>query len=381
MDNLSGIKMHTPGPGNIPWFIRLASVAQVAHHRDAFFKKIYFELQRNLQCIFKTKDPVLVMTCSGTGVMESVVKNIVNTNDSVLIIDTGKYSHRWVDILNVSNVKKVSVIRSNIEGGLVPYVNIETALSNIFPRFVFVSHCETSTGITYDLERLSRLCKKNGAKMIVDAMATVGVQPLYKDEWDIDVVISASHKGFMNAPGLGLVSIKEEYLNSNSLESDTLYFDYKSHFKYRYLGTTPNSPATSLVLGVHAATKYICKEGVENVWQRHKKCAEMCRAGVLALGLKIFSCDSYGNGVTAVVTPEGIISSEIINYMKNEFGILIANGQDELRDKIFRLGHIGAVLPTDIIHLITALEMTLCRLKGETYKAKGTIAVWNTFSK
>ncbi|EAR4523562.1 alanine--glyoxylate aminotransferase family protein, partial [Salmonella enterica] len=188
MNNLSDIRMHTPGPGNIPWFVRLASISQIAHHRDSFFKEIYSELQSNLQCIFKTSDPVLIMTCSGTGVMESVVKNIVNADDSVLVIDTGKYSHRWADILKISNIK-VSVIKSNVEGSLVPYINIETALSNVYPRFVFVSHTETSTGVTYDLQRLSQLCKKKGSKLVVDAMATVGVQPLYKDEWDIDVVI------------------------------------------------------------------------------------------------------------------------------------------------------------------------------------------------
>lgn len=378
MNNLSDIRMHTPGPGNIPWFVRLASISQIAHHRDSFFKEIYSELQSNLQCIFKTSDPVLIMTCSGTGVMESVVKNIVNADDSVLVIDTGKYSHRWADILKISNIK-VSVIKSNVEGSLVPYINIETALSNVYPRFVFVSHTETSTGVTYDLQRLSQLCKKKGSKLVVDAMATVGVQPLYKDEWDIDVVISASHKGFMNAPGLGFVCIKQEYLNR--LSSNSLYFDFKSCSKYRDLNTTPNSPATSLILGVHAATKYMCQEGVENVWKRHKKCAEICRAGIKAIGLKTYSCDSFGNGVTAVVAPEGIPSSKIIAYMKEEFGIMIANGQDDLKDKIFRLGHIGAVIPIDIIQLITSLEMTLCQITGETYKAKGTIAAWNEFSK
>ncbi|SFC19249.1 pyridoxal-phosphate-dependent aminotransferase family protein [Pragia fontium] len=381
MAHFNELKIHTPGPGNIPLPVRLASISDILHHRDERFKNIYSELQSNLQYIFQTQDPILLMPSSGTGMMESVVANLVSQNDTALIIDSGKYSHRWIDILKKHNVKNISILTCP-SGESIPLINIETAMRNVCPDFVFVSHCETSTGLVVDVKQLSEKCKEAKAKLVVDAMATIGVQPLLKDEWKIDVVISASHKGFMNPPGLAFICASRELIEKSTEISQTVYFDYYSHLINGDNQTTPNSTATSLILGVHAATNAMVAEGIEPIWERHKFCANLCRKGIQAMGLELYCReDEMGNAVTVAKLPDSLCAQDIINNLKERFHIMIANGQDHLKGKVIRIGHIGAVTPEDILHLLTALEITLCLLQSRKYEAIGLIAAWNEYIK
>ncbi|AJR05306.1 aminotransferase class V-fold PLP-dependent enzyme [Photobacterium gaetbulicola] len=357
---MSETKMFTPGPGNVPLGVHLASIKSSTHHRTKEFKELFDRIQRKLQYVFQTKNDVLLLSSSGSGAMESVVSSLINEGDDIVVLSAGKYGDRWIHLCDAYKAKTRSIVADG--EGTFDLESVEEVISHLRPKYVFVTHCETSTGITHDIRSISKICKKYGSLIIVDAMTTVGVEPVLTDEWSLDVVISSSQKGFMNPPGLSFITLSDKAWKNVKPKDHYSYWNLNIIRESSKDLTTPNTPPFSLLFGLDYALDKMETEGLNEIWKRHLICAECCRVGIEKLGFDLFHKKNLSSALTAVKLPEGDQMSDLLVNLKSKFDFMVASGQGELKNKIIRVGHIGSTKPIDIITLLSAMELVLAEL-------------------
>ncbi|MGV8082340.1 MAG: pyridoxal-phosphate-dependent aminotransferase family protein [Coriobacteriia bacterium] len=372
----------TPGPTPVPAEVLLAQARPMIHHRTPDFSAILRNAVDDLKDVFQTKESdVLLLACSGTGVMESAIANCFCAGDKVIVARNGKFGDRMVQI---SQVYGLNVIDLRYEWTqVVRPEDIATALAeNPDARGVIVTQSETSSGVLNDVEAIGRIVKEYpDCVLIVDSITGIGAVDCKTDEWGLDVVMTGSQKGLMLPPGLAALTVSPKawraYQRSNLPK---FYFDWKKYAKNLEKDTTPFTPPVSLIIGLGEALKLMKEEGIENVIARHAKLAEATRQGCEALGLKLFAPpEGRGSAVTPVWVPEGIDGKAIVKIMKDKYGVTIAGGQDDYTGKIFRIGHLGYFGEFDIITTLAALEMTLAGLGYEFERGAGIKAAETVF--
>ncbi len=319
-------------------------------HRSRDFIQLYKIIEEKLKRIFKTNNRILVITSSGTGGMEACVCNFVNNNDCVLVIEGGKYGKRWTEILRSYNI---SPLRLELEWG-----------KNISPEFlekylkkidnldvVFLTHCETSTGILFDIETITRTIKKFfKCIIIVDAISTLGTTELNTDEWDLDVVVSVSQKGLLGPSGLSFLSVN--YRALEKLKTGNLpkyYFDLKKYLEYAEKRQTPFTPGSIQLLYLKESLDFIEMFGIENVFGEIEKFASKFRDGLSKLGYTFFP-ESPASCITVINVRKK--PEEFINVLNEKHNVIVANGQGILKDRVVRVSHIGLFTETQIEYLI-----------------------------
>lgn len=352
-------RLFTPGPTPIPETVMLKMAEPIIHHRNPEFNEILTRVNQNLKYLFQTEQPVLTLTCSGTGGVESTFVSLFSPGDKIIASNGGKFGERWVKMPKVFGL---NVVEIKVEWGKAPTEEqIMTALkANPDTKAVYLTHSETSTGAATDVKALSKLIHENSNALVcVDGITAVGAHEMRFDEWGIDVCVTGSQKGLMIPPGLAFVALSKRAIET--METSKLpkfYFDLRKAVKSYADNDTPWTPAVSLVIGVDAALQQIRAEGIENVWARHKRLANAIRAGVVGAGLKLFS-EFPSFAVTPVWVPEGVEWKQFNKILKGKYGITIAGGQDDFTGKIFRISHLGYYDELDMITMIGALEMTL----------------------
>jgi aspartate aminotransferase-like enzyme len=356
----------TPGPTQVPEKSLLRQAEPIIHHRSPAYTKLLLEVIGGLKYVFQTENDVLLFTSSGTGAMESAVANLFSEGDKVLIASTGNFGERWVKISQAFGLN-VRVLDYGW-GGEVNPDEVKKALDeDVDLKGVLMTHSETSTGVVNDLKAVSEITRgREEVTLVVDAVSSLGACELRTDEWGVDVVVSGSQKALMSPPGLSCVAISEKawrFVDKSTLPK--FYFDYKA-YKKKLSGESPQNPytpAVSTVVALSESLRMIKREGIENVWKRHKVIAKAAREGVKAMNLELFSPDRDESViVTAVNTPSNVGASDVIKIMREEYGIWVAGGQGELKGKIFRIGHCGYYSPSDIVMVLSALERTLLKL-------------------
>ena len=354
----------TPGPTMIPPSVLEIMSRQIIHHRTAAFEATYEGVEEDLKLLYQTKNMVLMFASSGTGAMESAVANLFCPGDKVLVVSIGSFGERFGEICKVYGL---DVVKLSYEWGEAADVNqIKDILDNDIKkeiRAIFITHNETSTGVTNDIEAVGKLTKGTDRLLIIDAISSMGGLELKTDEWGLDVVVTGSQKGLMCPPGLAYASVSDKAWAA--CERSTLpkfYFDYKK-FKKGFLGqgqNPPFTPAVSLILGQAEALRIMKEEGFQNVYDRHRKLALATQAGVMAMGLELFATKEISSFIiTAVKAPEGIEIGKVIKTMNQKYDIIVAGGQKHLKGKIFRLGHCGYVDRFDLMRGFSALELAL----------------------
>ncbi|HEV8538590.1 MAG TPA: alanine--glyoxylate aminotransferase family protein [Bacteroidota bacterium] len=352
-------RLFTPGPTPVPEKVMLKMAEPIIHHRSPEFNEIINRVNQNLKYLFQTSQPVLTLTCSGTGGVEATFVSIFSPGDTIISVNGGKFGERWVKMprafgLNVFEIK--------VEWGKSPTPSqIEEALS-LHPgaKGVYLTHSETSTGAATDVRALSKIIRENSSALVcVDGITAIGAHELRFDEWGIDVCVTGSQKGLMIPPGLAFVALSERAIAAMATSMlPKYYLDLRKALKSYEANDTPWTPAASLIIGVDVALGMIRAEGIENVWERHKRMAEAIRSGVGAMGLKLFSTTpSYA--VTPVWIPEGVEWNSFNAALKNSYGITVAGGQDEYAGRIFRISHLGYYDEVDMVGVIAALERAL----------------------
>lgn len=355
-----------PGPTPVPESVMLDIAKHPIGHRSSEFSSILEEVYTNLKYVFQTQNDVYMFTSSGTGAMCAALENLINEGDKVLSLVIGNFGNRWAKIAESRGaiVEKIEVPAGEIINPevLKKRLNEDT---NKEIKIVTLTHSETSTGAANDIKTLCSIIKEHGALSVVDGVTSVCAMPCKPDEWGIDVLVSGSQKGFMIPPGLAFLTANEKaWKVYEQCKHPSFYFDWAAHKKAVKDNSTPFTPAVNLIVGLNTALKMIKEEGIENVNARHKRHALALRAAIRALNLKLLVDDdtkaSYA--ITSILPPKGISIPDIRKTLKEDYDIVVANGQNQLKDKIFRMGTLGFVCDRDLIASVGALEATLLKL-------------------
>ncbi|MEK7850163.1 MAG: alanine--glyoxylate aminotransferase family protein [Candidatus Omnitrophota bacterium] len=352
----------TPGPTPLPPEICEALSRPIIHHRTPQFQLVLKEAAEGLKNVFQTKNDVFILTSSGTGAMEAAVVNLLSWGDKALVVQGGKFGERWTELCEAYGIKPIVI---DVEWGkaldpavLKEYLDKEPAI-----KAVFVTHCETSTGVTFDIEGFGKVIKDTEVVLVVDAISGLGAIDLQMDAWNVDVVVSGSQKGFMLPPGLGFIAVsKKAWKLVEESQCPKYYFGLKAAKKAYDKTDTPFTPAIGLVIALNEVLKMMKTEGLDNIFARHKKLADATRAAMLALDLELFSPSAASDGVTAVKVPGGIDGEKLVKAMRDEYGVTIAGGQGEMKGKLFRIAHMGYMSEFDIILGIACLEKVLKKM-------------------
>ena len=249
-------------------------------------------------------------------------------------------------------------------------------------KAVFITHCETSTGVTTDVKAIADVVKNTDAVLVVDAISSLGVIDLKMDEWEVDVVVSGSHKGFMLPPGLSFIAINDKALQLvEDSKSPRYYFDLRKSKKAAAKTDTPFTPAIGIIIALNESIHGIKKKGLEKSFQYYEKLAEGTRAAALALGLTLLPDEScISNVLTAINLPGEIDSGQVVKIMRDTHGISIAGGQAQLKGKIIRIAHMGCVSEDDILTGLSYLEKVLSELGYQFDSQAGVNAAKQVFS-
>ena len=353
-----------PGPTPVPESALIEMAKHPMAHRSKEFSNILKEVYEDLKYVFQTKNDVFLFTASGTGAMCAALENIVNEGDKVLCLVIGNFGARWAKI---AESRGAEVIKLEVPLGEVikPQMLEEALNKNKDIKIVTLTHSETSTGAANDVKTLCSIIKKYGALSVVDGITSLCAMEFKTDEWNIDVALSGSQKGFMIAPGLSFLTASEEAFKMHEkCKYPSFYFNWKEHKKSLAKDTTPFTPAVNLITSLHASLKMIKEEGIENVNKRHKKLSLALRAAIKTIGLKLFVEDdnNASYAITSILPPEGITVPDIRKTLKDDYDIIVANGQGSLENKIFRIGTLGFVCERDLIMAVGALEASLIKL-------------------
>ena len=373
-------RLFTPGPTPLPERVLRAMHAQPIYHRSEEFRALASRIRTGLRHLFQSSGPALILTCSGTGGMESTFVSLFSPGDTVIAVNGGKFGERWVAMARALGLKAIEV--RTAWGEAVTSDEILRVLKH-HPeaRAVYLTYSETSTGTAIQLKSIAQVIREHSEALIcVDAVTAAGALELRCDSWGIDVCVTGSQKGLMLPPGLALVALGQRAVAATErARLPKFYFDLRQALEADRRGDTPWTPAIALVCGLEEALAMIREEGLEAAWGRHARIAAGVRSGVRALGLELFS-RSPSNAVTAVRIPDGIAWRELRQAIDVEGGVTLAGGQGDYAGKIFRIGHLGYVDEMDILCLIGALELALVRLGVPLRAGQGVAAAQQTLA-
>jgi aspartate aminotransferase-like enzyme len=365
-----------PGPTPVPEQVLSAMAKHPIGHRSGDFGKIVAEVTQNLKWLHQTENDVLILAASGTGAMEAGIINFLSPGDRVLVGTNGKFGERWAEVTDAYGLQTE---RLSVDWGkpLDPEAFRQRLESDTDKQIkaVIVTHSETSTGVINDLKTISSYVKAHGALMMADTVTSLGATSVPMDEWGLDVVASGSQKGYMIPPGLGFVAVSAKAWEAyKTAKLPRYYLDLGKYRKSSAKDTTPFTPAINLFYAMQAALRMMKAEGLENIFARHERLRQAARAAVKGLNMPLYAADECGSPAITAVMPNGVDAEQIRSVMRKRFDIALAGGQDHLKGKIFRIGHLGFVSDRDLLTAIAALEATLQELGYDSFTPGAGIA-------
>jgi aspartate aminotransferase-like enzyme len=370
-------RLFTPGPTPLLPAAQTAMASFTAHHRTADFRALFQRVLTDMKEFIGTQNDVLVLACSGTGVMEASVSNLTSPGDKVLVLTAGKFGERWTGL--------AKAFGCNVEVLSAPYgetFSLNDIRAKLTPdvRAVFVQATESSTGVRHDVQGIAKIVRANGNSnnskedtlLVVDAITGLGTTHLDVDGWGVDVIIGGSQKALMIPPGLAYCAVSERaWRRMDTTTSPRFYFDLRKERKAAAKGESAYTPPTSLFAALGAALEFIREmgkgdlaKGRDTLVDNAELCAEMTRTGAQAVGLKLYAA-SPAAALTAICSPDEIDSGKIIKEFRESFDAVVANGQGEMKGQLFRIAHIGYYDYLDTIGILGALEHVLARCTGK----------------
>ena len=356
-------RLFTPGPTPLLPAAQFAMAAADMHHRTPEFRALYQKVLAQLKVFVGTQNDVLLLSSSGTGAMEAAVSNLTSPGDRVLVLTAGKFGERWVGLAKAFGCE-VDVVESPY-GQTFDLAQVRKALKPEH-RAVLMQGTETSTAVRHDVEAVARIIKEAGSEalLVVGGITGLGTTHFDVDGWGIDILIGGSQKAVMIPPGLAYLSVSEKaWAAMEKSKNPRYYFDLRKERKNAVKGESAYTPAVALIAGLGAALDYIAgqaggdlEKGRIALVNNAEVNAAATRAGLAALGFKLFAPTAPGAAATAVSVPEGMDSGDVVKALKTRFAIVPANGQGEMKGKIFRIAHLGFFDYLDTIALIAAME-------------------------
>jgi aspartate aminotransferase-like enzyme len=352
-----------PGPTPVPEAVLAELSLPPIGHRSGAFKKVLEDVQPKLRWIFQTQREVFIYSASGTGAMEGAISNVLNAGEAMAVFACGVFSSRWADI---AKTLEIDVRLCQVPDGQATTPEaVEAFLTS--PEGQGVSavcfiHNETSTGVLNPLKALCDVVKRlvPEALILVDTVTSLGATDFKMDAWGVDVAVSGSQKGFMLPPGLAfLVASERAMAKHKQVSRPGFYFNFAKYEKSQSDFQNPYTPALTLIRGLNVALDLMQQEGLDGIYRRHDINKTMTRSAIKALGLPLFVPDeAYASpSVTSVLPMPGTDAEKYRSLLREQFNITVAGGQKDLKGKIFRIGHLGAIFPRDVLTVISALEV------------------------
>jgi len=364
-----------PGPTNLPQPVCEALAQPTIYHRGQQFAQLLEMCVEGLKPVFGTESDVLVLTSSSTGAMEAGIVNFLSPGDAVIAIDTGKFGQRLGEIADAFGA---DVTWLKVEPGRAASADVLDALcTQVAPKAVLFVQNETSTGVCQDVAALSEVANDHSALVMVDAVSSLGGLPFQMDEWSVDVVMSGSQKALMLPPGLAFVAVSERaWQAAERARMPRYYFDLQAARQSTAKGQTPYTPNVNMIMALAEVISLLQAEGLPAVYRRHQQMGQATRAAIQALGLALFADPEFASDVvTAVQSPEGLDSTDLVKRVRDDHNILISGGQGELKGKIFRIGHLGCAGIEQIRRTMKAVAASLVNLGYDCAEQAATEAI------
>lgn len=357
-------RLFTPGPTPLLPAAQYAMAAANVHHRTNEFHALYQSVLKDTQAFIGTKNDVVMFASSGTGMMEAAMANLTSPGDKVLVLTAGKFGERWRALAHAYGCKVEEV--SAPYGQTFDLQQVKEKLTHGV-RAVFMQATDSSTGVRHDVEAVSELTRKGDTLLVVDAITGLGTTDLDADGWGLDLIMGASQKALMVPPGLSYCAVSERaWKRMDSSKNPRFYFDLRKERKSAAEGESSYTPAIALIAALGASYDFIRQmgggdlaAGRDALVRNAEMCAEMTREAALALRLQLFAEDSPSAAVTSIIPPAGIDAGAIVKGFQDEFGVIISDGQAEMKGKMFRLAHLGYFDYMDTLATIGALEQVL----------------------
>ncbi len=362
-------RLFTPGPTPLLPAAQTAMAAANIHHRTADFRALYARVLDDLRTFIGTRNDVIMMASSGSGAMEAAVTNLTSPGDKVLVLTAGKFGERWTEL-----AKAYGCVPEIVSAPYGDTIDISWVAARLGPgiRVVYMQATESSTGARHDVEEVARLVRESGhdTLLVVDAITGLGTTRFDIDDWGVDVIIGGSQKAVMVPPGLAYCAVSERaWSRMAGAKSPRYYFDLRKERKAAAKGESAFTPAIALVAALGAALDFIRQmgggdlaRGREELIANAEIAAEMTRTAAKALGLKLFASVPAA-ALTAISAPDGISSDVFVKAFRERFDAVVANGQGEMKGKLFRIAHLGYYDYLDTIGIIAALEQVMAQVK------------------
>ena len=358
--------LRVPGPTPVPPEVMEAQAHQMINHRGPEFAAIVKRVSLRLQYFFQTTSPVMTFPAVGTGGQESAVVNLFSPGEHVVAITIGNFGER---IAKIAEAYSLNVTRVEFPWGQAADPNVVEERLKALPPFrgVLMTHNETSTGVTNDVQTLTALIRRINpdALIVVDAVSSLSAIPLDMDAWDIDVVFTGSQKGWMAPPGVMMLSASPRAIEaSKTAKLPRFYFNWKSTLKSLEAWQHPVTSPISLFYALDVALEMMLAEGREAIIERHTRAGAYVRQRAQDVGLKLLATDPEraSNTVTAIMMPEDIEFKALNKKLREQDAVVIASGQDHMAGKIFRVGHLGFFSEQDLEQAMNAVETRLHEL-------------------
>ena len=356
-------QLRIPGPTPLPERVIRAMSRPMIDHRGPEFAALHKEVAAGVKEVFGTTSAdLLILSSSGTGSIESAVANLVSPGDKVIVCTCGVFGDRFADIAAAYGATAIKLAADWGEP-IEPARLSEALAANPDAGVVFLTHNETSTGVTNPLVALATVAREANRLVVVDAISSASSMQVEMDAWGLDVVLSGSQKGWMAPPGIAFVAVGQRAWEVvEKSRSPRFYFDWKSHRTWAEKGFTPSTPAVSTLFAVQEGVRILREEGLENAYARHRRIADATAAGLRAAGFTLLAREGYRSAtVTSAVVPEGIAVEDLRKLLNSRYGVVIAGGRGsaKISERIIRVGHLGAITEGDIVQVLWAIEQAM----------------------
>jgi len=351
-------KLFIPGPVHVREDVRAQLARPVFGHRSKEYSQLQSQLMPMLKQILFTEQYVFLGTCSGSGIWEAAIRNCVDHDEKVLNVTCGAFSEKWhnITIACGRTADKLSVPWGSHNSP----ESIEQALASGDYSAVTIVHNETSTGLTNPLQQICRTIRSKypDVLILVDAVSGMVGLPLKIDEWGIDVCFASVQKAWAIPPGLTVFTVSERAMRKSSTVSGRgYYFDFQQFRKSAEKNQTPTTPAIPHIMAlIHQAEKLLT-EGMENVWARHRRMAQTVRDWAKQRFALFVRDESYAsNTLTCVANTRGINIAELNEKLQRTHNAVISNGYGQLKEKTFRISHMGEITVEELQQLLQWLD-------------------------
>jgi len=360
------VNFRLPGPTPLPPQVIAALGQEMIPHRGPAFRALYSETLKLAREIHRTDGDVLTWAATGSAGWEVAVVNLLSPGDPVLVGVNGNFGQRFAD---VAGRLGIDVRRFDVEWGeaILP-AQLQSALeTHPDVKAVFLVHNETSTGVTNPLRELAGIVREHGALVVVDAVSAVGALPLEVDEWGIDFLFSGSQKAWMCPPGLLIAAAGPRAWEAHQRSQyRRVFWDMSDVKKAADQGMTPTTPPLSMIYAFRAALGMMADEGIEQVWDRHRRLGLMTREGITGAGLRLFARRGFeSDSVTAFEPPAGVAAGKLLEMLRRDYGVEAQGGQAHLADRLIRVGHMGWVHEPEMRQAIDAIVDACARLSAD----------------